>query len=90
METTPIPENGAVISFRSRIDKKLETQLGEGKGGKIEIGLKPAIWNRAIQAIGGRVRLVKNGRINETLEKHHHAPEKSYARQTAARLGVEL
>ena len=69
----PIPENGAVISFRSRIDKKLETQLGEGKGGKIEIGLKPAIWNRTIQAIGGRVRLVKNGRVNETLEKHHHA-----------------
>ena len=69
----PIPENGAVISFRSRIDKKLEAQLSEGKGGKIEIGLKPAIWNRAIQAIGGRVRVVKNGRVNETLEKHHHA-----------------
>ena len=69
----PIPENGAVISFRSRIDKKLEAQLGEEKGGKIEIGLKPAIWNRAIQAIGGRVRLVKNGRVNEVLEKHHHA-----------------
>ena len=69
----PIPENGAVISFRSRIDKKLETQLGEGKGGKIEIGLKPAIWNRTVQAIGGRIRLIKNGRVNETLEKHHRA-----------------
>ena len=69
----PIPDNGVVISFRSRIDKKLETQLDEGKGGKIEIEFKPAIWNRAIQAIGGRVRLVKNGRVNETLEKHHHA-----------------
>ena len=69
----PIPENGAVIAFRSRIDKKLETQLAEGKGGRIEIELKSAIWNRAIQAIGGRVRLVKNGRVNEILEKHHHA-----------------
>ena len=69
----PIPENGAVISFRSRIDKKLETQLAEGKGGRIEIELKSAIWNRAIQAIGGRIRLVKNGRVNEILEKHHHA-----------------
>ena len=69
----PIPENGVVISFRSRIDKKLETQLGEGKHGKIEIRLKPVIWNSAIQAIGGRVRLVKNGRVNETLEKHHRA-----------------
>ena len=72
----PIPENGAVISFRSRIDKQLETQLSEGKRGKIEIGLKPAIWNHAIQAIGGRIRLVKNGRVNETLEKHHRAQKK--------------
>ncbi len=69
----PIPENGAVISFRSRIDKKLETQLGEGKRGQIEIGLKPAIWNHAIQSIGGRIRLVKNGRVNEILAKHHYA-----------------
>ena len=72
----PIPENGAAIAFRSRIDKKLEAQLSEGKGGKIEIGLKPAIWNRTIQAIGGRVRLVKNGRVNEMLEKQHHAQKK--------------
>ena len=72
----PIPEDGAVISFRSRIDKKLEAQLNEGKDGKIEIRLKPAIWNRAIQAIGGRIRLVKNGRVNEMIEKHHHAQKK--------------
>ena len=70
---SPIPENGAVISFRSRIDKQLEAQLSEGKGGKIEIRLKPGIWNRTIQAIGGRIRLVKNGRVNEIIEKHHHA-----------------
>ena len=72
----PIPENGAVISFRSRVDKKLETQLGEGNEGQIEIGLKPAIWNHAIQAIGGRIRLVKNGQVNEILEKHHLAQKK--------------
>ena len=72
----PIPENGAVISFRSRIDKKLAAQLNEGNHGKIEIGLKPAIWNRSIQAIGGRIRLVKNGRVNETLEKHHRSQKK--------------
>ena len=72
----PIPENGAVISFRSRIDKQLAAQLNEENHGKIEIGLKPAIWNRTIQAIGGRVRLVKNGRVNETLEKHHRSQKK--------------
>ncbi len=73
---SPIPENGAVISFRSRIDKQLETELGSGKRGKIEIQLKPTIWNSAIQAIGGRVRLVKNGRVNEAIEQHHHAQKK--------------
>ena len=72
----PIPENGTVISFRSRIDKRLETELGSGKRGKIEIKLKPAIWNNAIQAIGGRVRLVKNGRVNEAIEQHHRAQKK--------------
>ena len=51
----------------------METQLSAGKHGKIEIELKPAIWNRAIQAIGGRIRLVKSGRANEILEKHHYA-----------------
>ena len=71
-----IPENGAVISFRSRIDKQLETQLSEGKYGKIEIELKPTIWNQATQAIGGRVRLVKNGRVNEAIEQHHRAQKK--------------
>ena len=70
---SPIPNDGAVISFRSRIDKKLEAQLSEGKLGKIEIRANPAIWNRTIQAIGGRIRLVKNGRVNEMIEKHHHA-----------------
>jgi hypothetical protein len=72
----PIPKNGATISFRSRIDKKLETQLSAGKHGKIEIELKPSIWNRTVQAIGGRIRLIKNGRVNEMIEKHHHAQKK--------------
>ena len=72
----PIPDNGGVISFRSRIDKKLEAQLDAGKEGKIEIRLEPAVWNRTIQAIGGRIRLVKNGRVNASLEKHHHTQKK--------------
>lgn len=68
-----IPENGAVISFRSRIDKRLETELNEQKQGKIEIGLKPAIWNDVTQAIGGRIRLVENGQVNQIIEKRHRA-----------------
>ncbi len=69
----PIPEEGAAISFRSRIDKKLAAQLHEENRGKIEIALEPAIWNRVVHAIGGRLRLVKNGKVNELLEKKHRA-----------------
>lgn len=72
----PIPDNGAVISFRSRIDKQLDTELNEHKQGKIEIGLKPAIWNDATQAIGGRIRLVENGQVNQIIEKQHRAQKK--------------
>ena len=71
----PIPENGAVVSFRSRIDQQLETELSQRKGGKIEIRLKPAIWNHTNEAIGGRIRLVKDGRVNEILEKHHYSQQ---------------
>ena len=72
----PIPDNGAVISFRSRIDKRLDTELNEQKQGKIEIGLKPAIWNDVTQAIGGRIRLVKNGQVNQIIEKRYRAEKK--------------
>lgn len=68
-----IPDNGAVISFRSRIDKRLDTELNEQKQGKIEIVLKPDIWNDTTQAIGGRIRLVENGQINQIIEKQHRA-----------------
>ena len=77
---SPIPENGAVISFRSRIDKELEAQLDKGKGGKIEIRLKPVTWNHAIQAIGGRIRLVKNGRSQRNPREASSFPENAYAR----------
>ncbi|MCZ6678905.1 MAG: phosphodiester glycosidase family protein [Candidatus Poribacteria bacterium] len=64
----PIPENGAVLSFRSKLDKALAAQLSEGMRGQIEIALEPPIWNDAVQAIGGRMRLVKNGKVTNMLE----------------------
>ena len=86
-----IPDNGGVISFRSRIDKKLEAQLDAGKRGKIEIRLEPAIWNRTpAKQLAGRIRLVKNGTSQRNHRKAPPCPEKAYARQTTARLGVEL
>lgn len=72
----PIPDNGAVIAFRSRLDKRLDTELNEQKQGKIEIVLKPAIWNDVTQAIGGRIRLVENGQVNQIIEERHRAEKK--------------
>lgn len=70
---SPIPRNGAVLAFRSPIDKRFAAQLGEGQQGQIEIALESAVWNRVVQTVGERMRLVKNGKVNETLEKMHRA-----------------
>ena len=80
----PIPEDGAVISFRSRFDKALASQLSEGQRGKLNVTLKPEIWNSVVHAIGGRLRLIANGEISPQLEKLHlsernHTPGKRSA-----------
>ena len=71
-----IPRDGGVLSFRSRINKAFAAQVSKGGRGKIEISLHPPIWNNAVQAIGGRLRLVKNGKVNEALEQMHLAEKR--------------
>ena len=73
---TPIPKDGAILSFRSRVKKSFIAQFSKGQRGKIEISLDPPIWNNAVHAIGGRMRLVKNGKVNQQLEQMHRAEKK--------------
>jgi hypothetical protein len=73
---TPIPMEGAILSFRSRVEKSFTSQLSKGQRGKIEISLDPPIWKNAVHAIGGRMRLVKNGKVNQQLEQLHREEKK--------------
>lgn len=73
---TPIPKDGAILSFRSRVKKSFTSQFSKGQRGKIEISLDPPIWNNAVHAIGGRMRLIKNGKVNQQLEQMHRAEKK--------------
>jgi len=68
-----ILHDGVVLSFRSPIDQAFASQLNKGQRGKIEISFEPAIWNSVVQAIGGQMRLVKNGKVVEVLEQMHRA-----------------
>jgi len=68
-----IPKDGGVLSFRSRLDKALAAQLREGERGHIRLALKPAAWHDVVHAIGGRLKLVTNGEINEQIAQMHHA-----------------
>ena len=72
----PIPKNGAILSFRQRVKKEFVSQFSKAQRGRLEISLQPPIWNDVVHAIGGRMRLVKNGKVNETLEKMHHDEKK--------------
>jgi hypothetical protein len=72
----PIPKDGAVLSFRSRVEKTFISQFSEGQRGKIELALHPPAWNDVVHAIGGRLRLVKNGEVNETLAQLHRDEKK--------------
>ena len=71
-----IPRDGGVLSFRSRIDKNFAAQLREGERGKIGISMHPPIWNTVVQAVGGRLRLVQNGKVNQALEQMHRDEKK--------------
>lgn len=68
----PIPPNGGVLSFRSWRNNPLFSQLKQGQIGKIQISLQPLEWKKAKHAIGGRLRLIKNGRIHAKIVQIHN------------------
>jgi hypothetical protein len=73
---TSIPNDGAILSLHSRVKKSFTAQLSKGQRGKIQISLDPPIWNNTVHAIGGRMRLVKNGKVNQQLEQLHREEKK--------------
>ena len=67
-----IPRDGAILWINARLKDPSGSQLSAGAGGTLKLTLSPPEWHHVRHAIGGRIRLLKNGKINETLAKMHN------------------
>ena len=73
---SPIPKDGAVLWMSARLKDPSVSEFNAGASGTLTLTLSPPEWNRVQHAIGGRLRLLKNGKINETLVEMHHAEKR--------------
>ncbi len=68
-----IPRDGGILWISTRLKGSGVSEFNTGASGTLTLTLSPPEWNRVQHAIGGRLRLLKNGKINETLVEMHHA-----------------
>ena len=73
---SPIAKDSAVLWISSQKKGAIISQFNPGVSGKLNISLSPPEWNQVRHAIGGRVRLLKNGKINQTLVDMHRKEKK--------------
>lgn len=71
-----IPENSAVLWISTQVKDTSVGQFVAGKSGKLNVKLSPPEWNDVQHAIGGRLRLLKNGKINQMLVEKHQKEKK--------------
>ena len=71
-----IPRDGAVLWINARLKDESISHFNTGADGTLTISLSPPEWNHVRHAIGGRLRLLKNGKINETLVEMHNAEKR--------------
>ena len=71
-----IPRDGAVLWINARLKDQSISQFSPGANGTLTLTLSPPEWNQVHHAIGGRLRLLKNGKINETLVEMHNAEKR--------------
>ena len=71
-----IPRDGAVLWINARLKDESISQFNTGANGTLTLSLSPPEWNQVRHAIGGRLRLLKNGEINETLVEMHNAEKR--------------
>ena len=71
-----IPRDGAVLWINARLKDESISHFNTGADGTLTISLSPPEWNHVRHAIGGRLRLLKNGEINETLVQMHNAEKR--------------
>lgn len=73
---TAIPKDSAVLWISSQVKNPAISQFKAGAKGKINVSLLPSEWNKVKHAIGGRLRLLKNGKINQMLVDMHKKEKK--------------
>ncbi|MYK20492.1 phosphodiester glycosidase family protein [Candidatus Poribacteria bacterium] len=73
---SPIPTDGAVLWINARLRDESVSQFNTGANGTLTLSLSPPEWNHVQHAIGGRLRLLKNGEINETIVEMHNAEKR--------------
>ena len=73
---SPIPRDGAILWINARLKHPSLSQFSAGANGTLKLTLSPPEWNDVQHAIGGRLRLLKDGQINETLAKMHNAEKR--------------
>lgn len=71
-----IPRDGAVLWINARLKDESISQFNTGANGTLTLSLSPPEWNQVRHAIGGRLRLLKNGEINETIVEMHNAEKR--------------
>lgn len=85
---SPIPRDGAVLWMSTRLKDPSISEFNAGADGTLTLTLSPPEWNRVQHAIGGRLRLLKNGKINETLVEMHHAEKRHVPGKRASVLNL--
>ena len=71
-----IPRDGAILWFNARLRDPAVSEFSAGARGTLTLSLSPPEWNKVQHAIGGRLRLLKNGKINQTIVEMHNAEKK--------------
>lgn len=73
---TAIAKNSAVLWISSQLKDPTISKFKAGEKGKINVSLTPTEWNQVQHAIGGRLRLLKKGKINQMLVDMHNKEKK--------------
>lgn len=72
----PIPDDGAILWITSQNKDPILSQFNPGLNGTLTISLSPNKWNQVQYAVGGRLRLLKNSKINQELVDWHSKEKK--------------
>ena len=83
-----IPKDGGILWISTRLKNPGISEFNAGASGTLTLTLSPPEWNRVQHAIGGRLRLLKNGKINETLAEMHHAEKRHIPGKRASVLNL--